>query len=64
MDPFTKTATIDIEDAPKDVGIIVAWKKGAVSSLLGKVFNKKTDEKSLGIGTDHAMNLLGELHKK
>jgi hypothetical protein len=44
------------------------WKKGAVLSLLGKVSTKKsldktTRELSLGIGTDHTMDLLGKMHK-
>ena len=58
-----------MENAPKDVGVIVAWKDGLISSAIGKEekgkksFEEKAREKSISIGMDHRMALLGELHK-
>ena len=49
-------------------GISAAWKGGALSSSPasksnGKSFEEKSRDKSIGVGTEHAMSLLGELHK-
>ena len=55
---------IPIENTPQDSSIIVAWKDGMVSSSLGTTtYEENAREKSINVGLDHAMNLLGELHK-
>jgi hypothetical protein len=59
---------IDINKAPQDSGVIVAWADGLVASSLGKKktaksFDKKAHKKSIGVGMNHAINLLGELHE-
>jgi hypothetical protein len=59
---------ININKAPQDSGVIVAWADGLVASSLGKkkiakFFDKKAREKSIDVGMNHAMNLLGELRK-
>ncbi len=55
--------------APQQGGIVVAWEDGTVSLALGvaektkKTFKEKTCKKSIGIGMEMGMSLLGELHK-
>jgi hypothetical protein len=59
---------ININKAPQYSGVIVTLADGLVASSLRKKktaesFNKKAREKSIGVGMNHAMNLLVELHK-
>jgi hypothetical protein len=54
--------------APQQGGNVVEWKDGTVSSALGgaektkKSFKEKTHQKSIGVGMEMAMSLLGKLH--
>ena len=63
--PSTKP-TIAIENTPHNGGVIVAWKDGLVSSAIGnkkKSFEEKARERSISVGMDHGMALLGKLHE-
>jgi len=63
--PSTKP-TIAIENTPHDGGVIVAWKDGLISSTIGnkkKSFEEKARERSISVGMDHGMALLGKLHE-
>jgi hypothetical protein len=58
-----------MENAPQDVGTVVTWKDGLVSSTIGKkekagkkLFKEKARERSINVGMNHGMALLGELH--
>ena len=62
--------TIVMDNAPQDMGLIVAWKDGLVSSAIGrkekagkKTYKGKVREKSINVGMNHEMALLGELHE-
>jgi hypothetical protein len=66
--PIATKPLIATKNAPQNTGLIVAWKDGMVLSSLGKETDKKTyeekaREESISTGLDHAMDLLGELHK-
>ena len=54
-----------MENAPQDVGVVVAWKDGLVSLAIGKkekVGKKSFKEKACDVGMNHGMALFGELH--
>jgi hypothetical protein len=58
------TPTIPINNTPQDLGVIVAWKDGMVSSTLGTTtYEENAREKCINVGLDHATKLLGKLHE-